>query len=91
MQMNAKQYANQQHPGSSRERAGNTDVMRMLINSLSQQGMLFFQDGQAFGFLFLGGGAGGISSDFILNSKFTILDKKSIDHNAMFSIEDSCR
>jgi len=59
MQMNAKQYANQQHPGSSRERAGNTDVMRMLINSLSQQGMLFFQDGQAFGFLFLGGGAGG--------------------------------
>ena len=53
--------------------------------------MLFFQNGQAFGFLFLGGGAGGISSDFILNSKFTILDKKSIDHNAMFSIEDSCR
>lgn len=91
MQMNAKHYANQQHLGSSRERAGNTDVMRMLINSLSQQGMLFFQNGQAFGFLFLGGGAGGISSDFILNSKFTILDKKSIDHNAMFSIEDSCR
>ena len=89
--MNAKHYANQQHLGSSRERAGNTDVMRMLINSLSQQGMLFFQNGQAFGFLFLGGGAGGISSDFILNSKFTILDKKSIDHNAMFSIEDSCR
>ena len=91
MQMNAKHYANQQHLGSSRERAGNTDVMRMLINSLSQQGMLFFQNGQAVGFLFLGGGAGGISSDFILNSKFTILDKKSIDHNAMFSIEDSCR
>lgn len=91
MQMNAKQYANQQHPGSSRERAGNTDVMRMLINSLSQQGTLFFQSGQAFGFLFLGGGVGGISSDFILNSKFMIPDKKSIDHNAMFSIEDSCR
>lgn len=91
MQMNAKQYANQQHPGSSRERAGNTDVMRMLINSLSQQGTLYFQSRQAFGFLFLGAGAGGISSDFILNSKFMIPDKKSIDHNAMFSIEDSCK
>lgn len=53
--MNAKQYANQQHPGSPKERACDTDVMTMYINSPSHQDMLFFQKGQAFGF-FLGGG-----------------------------------
>lgn len=91
MQMNAKQYANQQHPGSSRERASNTDVMRMLINSLSQQGMLFFSKRAGIWVFILGLGNGGISSDFILNSKFMIPDKKSVGHNAMFSIEDSRR
>lgn len=35
------------------------------------------------GFLF-----SGKTSDFILNSKFMMLDKKSISHNAMFSLED---
>lgn len=50
--------------------------------------MLFFQKGQASG-VFCSFFSGII--DFILNSKFMILDKKSTGYNAMFSIEDSCQ
>lgn len=53
MQMNAKQYANQQHPGSPKEGSCSTDVMIMYINSLSHEGRLFFQKGQASRFFFL--------------------------------------
>lgn len=35
MQMNAKQYANKQHPGVPKELACNTDVITVYINSPS--------------------------------------------------------
>lgn len=50
-------------------------------------GFFFYQKGQASRFFFFGRK----SSDFILNSKFMILDKKSIGHNDRFSLEYSCR
>lgn len=62
----------------------------MYINSASHYGVMwffFYQKGQASRFFFFGRK----SSDFILNSKFMILDKKSIGHNDRFSLEYSCR
>lgn len=54
MQMNAKQYANEQHPGSPKEGSCGTDVMTMYINSPSHEGVIFFRKGQASRFFFSG-------------------------------------
>lgn len=78
MQMNAKQYVNEQHPGFPKEQAYNPD-----INSHLTKACYVFKRTTFKGFLFSFWNNG----YFLLNSKFMILDKQPMGHNAIIPID----